>query len=791
MRQHTLTALRIAAVLREKELWLLILAGMLFFYRPLFLNETFFFRDLLYDFIPQKQMLLDFAEKGEWPLWDIYRHGGQPYFADPNNSVFHPVNLLFFILPFFRAFNLILVGHALLYLISAYLLARILGLSPKAAMMSATVYGLCGCSLSLLNLFGRFLAMAYLPLLLLFWHLYLAERRRKWLAFSVAFGVLQVLCGAPEVNVLNMLLLLGWTLCFPYDIPRMRRCLQWGALNAFILGVSMIQLLPTVEMVRQSSRGAGMEYWEFTSNSLRLKRLPELVAPNFFGYVDQLPFQTYYWSYILRDGDDYSYIVNIYFGATALILGIFGGLDPRCDSRLTRPARRMLLFIFAAVVLLSLGRFLPGFALLYRLPLMTLFRYPIKFMIAGLLPLALLVGHTAEMIFDETRDMAVFRRVLSACAIAAALFAASFTTFPAFADAFERFFFWHSADAVMAQGLQQAFTHVAAMLMLAALFAVMMRRSSRWPQWGLAGVLLLDLGLAGMRVNPTAPEAWLTEIPAAAQAVKRQIGDGRLFRVDPPRKTQILSPSEEIFWGYRWRLETLTKYAAAFYRIPVLFHDDYVGLENMNMLKLNGLVKQLAWPQRLPLLAASGVTTVITHERVALPDMPLAAELPNRSNTPFYLYRLTRPADCVRFVSAWKFTQDEAEAIRLLLAPSFDPARQVVLHAPELRAIQQPECAPAEITALTVKSHVSAYRVTNACDGFVVFAEPFYPGWRVRVDGRRVPILRANMAFSAVLLPPGTHLIERRYVPLSLIFGAFASLLSCGILGWHVARKAQ
>ena len=95
------------------------------------------------------------------------------------------------------------------------------------------------------------------------------------------------------------------------------------------------------------------------------------------------------------------------------------------------------------------------------------------------------------------------------------------------------------------------------------------------------------------------------------------------------------------------------------------------------------------------------------------------------------------------------------------------------------------------MTALTLKSHVSAYRVTNACDGFVVFAEPFYPGWRVSVDGRRVPILRANMAFSAVMLPPGTHLIERRYVPLSLIVGAFASLLSCGILGWHVARKAR
>ena len=87
---------RFRTLIREKELWILILLAILYFYRPLFLGETFFFRDLMYDFIPQKRLLMDFFQRAEWPLWDIYRHGGQPYFADPNNSVFHPANIPLF-----------------------------------------------------------------------------------------------------------------------------------------------------------------------------------------------------------------------------------------------------------------------------------------------------------------------------------------------------------------------------------------------------------------------------------------------------------------------------------------------------------------------------------------------------------------------------------------------------------------------------------------------------------------------------------------------------------------------
>ncbi|MDQ3929618.1 MAG: YfhO family protein, partial [Chloroflexota bacterium] len=47
--------------------------------------------------------------------------------------------------------------------------------------------------------------------------------------------------------------------------------------------------------------------------------------------------------------------------------------------------------------------------------------------------------------------------------------------------------------------------------------------------------------------------------------------------------------------------------------------------------------------------------------------------------------------------------------------------------------------------------------------GLVVFAELDYPAWKVRVDGRGRPVVRANGALRAVEVPAGTHTIEWYY----------------------------
>ena len=256
---------KIRTLLREKELWFLIVIGCLFFYRVLFFGETVFFRDLYLGFLPQKHTLQNFFLQHEFPLWDPYLHGGQPYLGEIINFTLYPFNIFYRFFPLIETFNLIIVFHLIACLIATYLFCRILGFHPVSSFIGATIYGFCGYTLSLINHLSRFLALPYLPLLFLSWHLYWLERKKRWFLVAVIGGLLQVFAGAPEINVITFLLLLAWTIIYPYpSTSRLRRLFGWGLLCVAVLGMSAIQLLPTIEMITYASRGKGQEFSSFT-----------------------------------------------------------------------------------------------------------------------------------------------------------------------------------------------------------------------------------------------------------------------------------------------------------------------------------------------------------------------------------------------------------------------------------------------------------------------------------------------------------------------------------------------
>ncbi|MBD3307057.1 hypothetical protein GF339_11610, partial [candidate division KSB3 bacterium] len=457
----------ITHILKEPTFWLLVLVGILYFYRPLFLDQTFFFRDLSYDFVPQKHLFAELVQSGEVPLWDPYRHGGQPYLADANNSALYPTNLLYVILPFFRAFTLNIVLHVICGLTSAYLFARVLGLCRSASVIVGLVYGFSGYMLSLINLHGRFLAMSLLPLLWTFWHLYLRDRRKfRYMVLTIIIGVLQVFAGAPEINVISLVLLLGWALVYPYaQVTRLARLGLWIVLGMFILGLASIQLLPTIEMSLQSARGEGLDYGQFSQWSLYPARILEMLFPGFFGYADTIPYNVHYWGGDLGE-KGYAYILNVYFGWIAIVFAIIGGISTRVVPGLPVAVRRLLAGVFLLACLLALGQYFPLFRLVYHLPFITLFRYPVKFLSAGLFPFALLVGSTAHLYFAPSADRMPSRRlvgILWCLALLLGLCTLSLYLSEEFVAWVQETVFGESKGAIASDGLKSSCVHASAL----------------------------------------------------------------------------------------------------------------------------------------------------------------------------------------------------------------------------------------------------------------------------------------------------------------------------------------
>jgi hypothetical protein len=62
-----------------------------------------------------------------------------------------------------------------------------------------------------------------------------------------------------------------------------------------------------------------------------------------------------------------------------------------------------------------------------------------------------------------------------------------------------------------------------------------------------------------------------------------------------------------------------------------------------------------------------------------------------------------------------------------------------------------------------------------ACPGLLVAGDAYYPGWRARVDGRRVPVQEVY-AVRAVRLDAGLHRVEFSYRPSSVYWGIGTAL---------------
>jgi hypothetical protein len=139
------------------------------------------------------------------------------------------------------------------------------------------------------------------------------------------------------------------------------------------------------------------------------------------------------------------------------------------------------------------------------------------------------------------------------------------------------------------------------------------------------------------------------------------------------------------------------------------------------------------------------------------------------------LFAVPDPWPRARLVPGARVAND-AEGLRLLLDPGFDPAEEVVLATGSTSS--SPSSPPGTIRIVEERSDRLALETDLGSSAYVLLADAFDPGWRASIDGAPVPLLRANLAFRAVRAPAGRHRIEMIYRPTSLRIGLVLSATS-------------
>ncbi|MBX9686551.1 MAG: hypothetical protein K2X27_07600, partial [Candidatus Obscuribacterales bacterium] len=81
--------------------WLLICAGLFYYYEPALLLKTdYYVSDLTYFFEPFCRFVREQAARGIFPLWNPYLYCGMPQMAMPSPGLFYPLSWTMFLLPF-------------------------------------------------------------------------------------------------------------------------------------------------------------------------------------------------------------------------------------------------------------------------------------------------------------------------------------------------------------------------------------------------------------------------------------------------------------------------------------------------------------------------------------------------------------------------------------------------------------------------------------------------------------------------------------------------------------------
>ncbi|HKD18710.1 MAG TPA: hypothetical protein VKG23_12740, partial [Thermoanaerobaculia bacterium] len=666
----------------ERELWFAVGLAFLFAARPLLTGRSYFFRDLHLWSIPQRAHASAMLRSGRWPMWDALTHGGQPFAGNVNNLALYPTAALGLIFDPVTTVNLEIALHFALAAAAAYALGRVVGLTRGPSLLGAFLLAFSGISLSLTNLCNRLFALPSMVLLLLFWHLFVLERRGRWFLLAAAAGALQLLSGSLESLLLSFPLALAWSLLatYPPGSPSpLGRLKAAAVLGILIVGLAAVQILPMAEILRDSRRARGLSAEESRSWSIGIRRLPELVVPGFFGSVTTLD-ERDYWGANQEDMG-FPYLLSIYVGAVGLILA-GAAVGPRRTEVLPARLRAFLGVASLGVLLLAMARFLPSTVAL---------RYPSKFLMILPLTLGLLAASRIDTAFFEPdgRSEGRLSAVLFAAAALFAVLMAILLALPPLGAAFRRLFFGEGADARATAGVARGLLHAAAAALGAAL--VLRRRSSRGAL-AVAAVVGVDLLWAGANVNATAPRSLFEQRPPLLDPLERILGDGRLYRGPRPPQLRLQAPSNDLFWLAAETRNDLRYNTATAFGVPLVFDEDFDGLMSSRMFDLTREVEQLPWNRKLPILSAASVRAVITDEPVAL-DGLLPEDIGSRTGP--FLYRNDLAASRAGLATYWLYVSTAKDARRALAAPGFDPRRHAVLEgegpAPNKSPCRQPD----------------------------------------------------------------------------------------------------
>jgi hypothetical protein len=722
------------------------------------------------EFLPFFKVARDSLHQKEFPLWNPYIMGGTPLLANSQSALLFPLNWPFYFLPLHLGFTVSALLKMFIACFASYAFARKISLSHLSSILVGITY-----AFSIFNVFWlnhpHTNVTIFLPLLLL-----LAERIKEtpdassMAAMGLAVGI-QFLGGHVEIA---FHVALAVTLFFLFRLIEYRKNKRaWFLrIKIFVGGYTLgfffagVLLFPFLEFLSQSAT------WRVRSGENPFSSDPlgliSAILPDFFV---RPPWPLDLYGY---------HSISLYAGICPLILSLVSLFCVR---------RRMPLFFvgLSLFALLIVFRVPPFFSLLTSLPLFK--QAPNFYMVLfHILSVSLLAGIGVDWAMAVEKDSILYgrlRRFVMSASFILPLLAAGFVLL-----VMKTSFIFSAIkgmEGLTSPALGRIFDEVGGTLArsaffagasLALLVAVCLVRVPKRLLGALAVIITFaDLFTAGSGWNPAIPAEWAN--PSTPSGVRFLKQDPELYRV--AGIGPVMAPNLATFCN----LQDIRGYDVPVgERYHVFFQKALQG-------------KTTWWIYDLPIWSERSLDFFsLMNVKYVLSVVPLQPPLSLVYDKEIKIYRNSDVFPRAFLVHRVEMAKDGETAFNRVMALG-----------PELRRVGVLEGVPNPLTAIQPlkeaegkddRVQVTRYsagqvkiHVETSSPGFIILGDTYSPGWKAHVDGKRVPVYRADYLLKAVPVERGNHRIVFYYRPLSFLVGLGSTFISGVIIFWFFGKRKK
>ena len=681
--------------------------------------------------------------RGEIPLWNPLNGCGIPFLAQWNTLTLYPLSACYLLLPMPWSFGLFCLGHLFIAGLGMHVLAYRWTGSRLAASLAGTVFAFNGLTWYGLMWPHIIAAMAWMP-----WVIWAIERaccggRRELLVASL-LTAMQLLSGGAEVILQTWLVIaiLWIAQALRKEFPLRAGAVRLAGIGLIGFALAAVQLLPFLDLLAHSQRGSG-----FTTGEMgTIAAMPLTGWLNYF--VPLFGCSRNSTGVFVQAGQTWTASYYLGIGAVSLaIVTLF-------RSRGHRVWILWGLTLFG--LLLALGPRGVVYDWFKRLlPLLGLIRFPVKFtvLVTFAIPLLASFSFSRLLALPTERWIAEWRAVGKILLGIVVMLGAIV------------FFAWKFPPPA-GTALTVAANAVTRAIFLAAMVGCFVLLRRPWqgkikPLLEILVILLLwfDVFTHSSNLSPTAPSA------ALRPNIIREF-----FKWDQEMKPGIsrAMQSKTALWAMLSPGTTNLETEVASGRLSLFMNlnllDDiskFDGFYSMDLKESLDIFKHVYFS---------------TNEAAHLKDFLGISHINSPTNVLEWVKRDS--ALPLLTIGQKPIFAGPEETLRDVLSAEFDPLKVIYLPVEAREAVGAEATPNARLVSWQMSSRGLRAEVQTEARTMLAIAQTSYHPWQAYVDGKPVPLWRANYGFQAIEVPAGAHRVSLVYLDRAFWVGAGISLFS-------------